>query len=125
MRRLIVSVLLAITACTQVAADSGRFDVTLRDFEIELGADTVTAGVVSFTVVNEGDDYHTLVVESIDHGAVLAAVPALAPGESATLTVELTPGRYFLTCRVVETEEDGVLEDHLDMGMVTVLTVEA
>jgi len=124
-RRLIVAGLLVVAACTQVADGSGRLDVTLRDFEIELGADTVTAGVVSFTVVNEGEDHHTLVVESIDHGAVLAAVPALAPGESATLTVELAPGRYFLTCRVVETEEGGVLEDHLEMGMVTVLTVEA
>ncbi len=123
MNRLFVAACCLVAACVPASGGAVAADtVVLEEFRITVGSDTVTAGPTTWTVRNDGDDYHTLVVEDAT-GDSLAAVGPLAPGQAATLTVDLQPGRYYLTCRLVETEDDGTVEDHLDEGMLASVTV--
>lgn len=110
-------------------------EVTLTDYAIELGSDTVPAGVTTFSATNAGEEPHELAFlpgggevpltseGAPDEEALEAAgafeLEAFAPGETCDATYELDPGTYTLFCIV--SAPDG--ETHADKGMVTTLEV--
>jgi plastocyanin len=70
---------------------------TEADFSIALDKDVV-AGDYVITVVNRGKATHDLVIEQ--GGNDVAASGTIAPGQSTTVAVNLTPGEYIFYCSV-------------------------
>jgi uncharacterized cupredoxin-like copper-binding protein len=88
-------------------------DVSETDFKLDPSNPTVQAGTVSFKVTNDGEVDHNLEVEGPEGEQELEQ--DLAPGESATLTVDLsTPGTYEFYCPI---------GGHRDAGMEGEITV--
>ena len=86
--------------------------VTEVGFDIKLDSSDLPAGDYTITVKNEGDATHDLVVEQ--DGKDIAKSDTLGPGDSATFTVTLQPGRYVFYCSI---------GNHRAMGMETDVTV--
>jgi uncharacterized cupredoxin-like copper-binding protein len=132
---------LAMTACLGLGAcgddDDGGTEgaavpVTLRDFEIELGATSAPAGEVTFEVHNEGPSVHEFVVfqtdlapdelPTDDDGNVAEGedfepvdeIEDIAVDDDPTLTADLEAGPYVLVCNV---------PGHYAQGMAAAFTV--
>lgn len=119
MRRVACALVFALTACLPVSsADSS---IILTEFEVEV-ANRLGPGPNSLEVVNSGEFNHTLVVSTAD-GTVLRSTEVLTPGETASLEVDLEPGRYQFSCRVVVQIPDGSIVDHYAEGMAASVTV--
>src|SRR5919106_804615 len=120
-------------------ADATHLNVTLREWSVALAQPTVKAGKVYFLAENAGPDHpHELAVIRTDLGPldlpfeqnmipedqvdIVGEIEEFAPHSSASLTVELTPGKYLLVCNI--TEEDPEIGSHYKKGMVAALTVE-
>jgi uncharacterized cupredoxin-like copper-binding protein len=113
---------------TAVAVAVGETDV--QHMYMTIDPATVSAGSVTFTVVNEGVKKHEFVILSTDVMAadlpiegdevneddyvVVDEIGDLPPGETGTLTVDLAPGHYALICN---------LKGHMRMGMYADITV--
>lgn len=123
MRRTMIGTLLVLsfTACSTSAADVT--DVTLEEFSIGVGDPHWRAGPLTLDVDNAGRFAHTLVVTSSE-GTVVEMSPVLEPGEHTTMQLDLAPGTYHLTCRIVAETPDGEVVDHYEHGMHTTVTVE-
>ncbi len=115
-------------------------DVTLDEFSIVTDPTEAPAGVVSFVAKDDGDEPHELVVveatedeleivdgkvdeEALPDGAFIGEIEPFPGGTSCTGTFELTEGDYTLFCNIVETEDDGTVESHVEEGMITGFTV--
>lgn len=124
MRRLVLCSLLGLmtTSCVASGADSNGYD--LREFEVE-GPATLYSGASALRITNSGEFPHTLVVARED-GIVVSATDLLQPGESTQLALDLAPGTYQFTCRIVSQTPAGEIVDHFERGMSeTVVVVEA
>lgn len=73
-------------------------------------------GRTTVSVVNEGEVPHTVVVTD-GEGRPVAVTDLVAPGEETDLVVDLSPGRYVVSCRIVVRLADGTVMDHLEAGM--------
>ncbi|MCI0711292.1 MAG: PQQ-dependent sugar dehydrogenase [Chloroflexi bacterium] len=80
-------------------------DVVLTEFSITMTTQ-IQAGTVNFNVTNNGSEEHNFEVEGNDIESVFDT--NLQPGETRTMTVDLSPGMYEVYCPV---------EDHADQGM--------
>lgn len=98
------------------APPPGAVPVTLQEWTIELGADSVAAGAISFAVTNAGTVPHAFEVEG---GGEEWATQPIQPGESLTMTVNLEPGEYRVYCPI---DTAGV--NHEARGMVAQLRVQ-
>ena len=116
---ILVSALLAGCASPVATSDS----ILLGDGYIEVPAAPYQAGNVAIDIENVGDLDHTLVVTGAD-GSPIAATGSVAAGEVTRLTVDLAPGVYTVTCRIVVQLPDGTLLDHYELGMVSTITVD-
>lgn len=88
-------------------------NVSETDFKLDPADPTVKAGTVSFEVANNGQVTHNLEVEGPNGEEELPS--DLAPGDSGTLTVDLTkPGTYEFYCPI---------DNHKQMGMEGEITV--
>jgi uncharacterized cupredoxin-like copper-binding protein len=97
---------------TTAAAGEQSVDLTATEFQFEPADVSLdNAGRVTFTVSNDGQEEHALEVEG---NGIEEETETIAPGDSATLTVELEPGEYELYCPI-----DG----HRDQGMEGTLVV--
>jgi plastocyanin len=95
-------------------AGSGQLEITETEFALDPDNATVdAAGKTSIRVVNNGALTHALEVENDDLDFEEKTDP-IAPGESATLTVDLQDGEYELYCPI---------DDHKSKGMETTLLV--
>ena len=124
MRRLSVLGVLAfalLSGCSGAA--SGSRAVLLGDGYIRVPAAPYTAGLATIEIENVGELDHTLVVTKAD-GSPIAATGSVPAGEFATLTVDLAPGTYTFSCRIVVQLPDGTVMDHYQLGMVSTITVE-
>lgn len=117
MKRLLVLVLL-IAACTP--ATSGG-TVVLSEFALSLPG-SVAAGLVTLDVTNRGEFGHTVLVTD-ESGAVVGSTDVIGSGDGATLQLELPPGNYQVSCRIVVETPDGEIVDHYERGMFASLTV--
>jgi uncharacterized cupredoxin-like copper-binding protein len=105
----------ASTTSTTSAAGGGGSTVAVSetDFKLNPADPTVKAGTVSFNATNDGAVTHSLEVEGPSGDQELKS--ALAPGQSGTLTVNLSkPGKYEFYCPI---------DSHKQMGMVGQITV--
>lgn len=91
-------------AASPVAA-GGTVDVSLVDFAIEMETE-LKAGKVTFNITNDGQAPHSFEIEG--NGIEEELEENLAPGESATLEVELEPGTYEIYCPVSQHAENGM-----------------
>ncbi len=114
---LLVAVAIAASACG-APSDTSSIEVELHEFGIDTSQRSFTAGLLRLTVVNTGEDPHTLVVTG-DTGEVIIATDLIAPGTSVELELDLKSDIYWLTCRIVTQTEDGTLIDHFQKGMHT------
>jgi len=117
MRRLgaIAVIGLALAGCVDTGAASDGF--TLREYAIEVPSTRIEAGRVPLSIVNTGTFSHTMVVTD-DAGRAIAATATIAPGEPVQLVVDLVPGTYHVSCRIVVQLPDGTIVDHYQAGMV-------
>lgn len=120
MKRLAVLVTLGLIAllpsCGGAKVASSEIGVDLADGSIQIGNDVWAAGPVDLTLQNGGQFGHTLVVARTD-GTVVAATQLIPSGESTRLLIDLKPGRYQISCRIVSVTPDGQIFDHYELGM--------
>jgi uncharacterized cupredoxin-like copper-binding protein len=119
--------------------DATQVDVTLQEWAIAPVPNSVKAGKVYFLVENKGPDHaHEFVIIRTDLGPLdlpfednlvpeeqvdfVDEISEFASGSSASLTVDLTPGKYLLICNILEGDE--AIGNHYKKGMVAALTVE-
>ncbi|MEY2447534.1 MAG: iron uptake system component EfeO [Acidimicrobiaceae bacterium] len=119
------------------ASASTHLVATLRDFQIELGARSVTGGRVAIDATNEGTHPHEIIVvngvapaalvfdaagkvdeDKLPSGALIGELEAFSPGRSCSAVFDLAPGSYTLFCNT-----SGAEGAHATLGMVTTLTV--
>src|SRR5205814_259444 len=87
--------------------------VRLSEWKIQMARDTVAAGPVTFSVKNFGTMSHGFHVKG---QGVDKETPAIAAGQSGSLTVTLKPGTYEIYCPMSE-------QSHKIAGMAAKLTV--
>ena len=98
------------------AAAGGEVEVSLSEFTIDMPTD-LPAGPTTFAISNDGEFPHSFEIESEDLSVEEGLGENLAPGDSATLEVDLEPGTYEVYCPVGE-------GSHRQQGMELELTVE-
>lgn len=112
---------LLLTACNETGG--GDIPVELTEFSIS-GPASVTTDLDAIEVVNVGEFAHTLVITD-SNGEVAAASGLIQPGETTYLDLQLPPGTYSFTCRIVAQDSEGNLIDHYEAGMNTMVEVES
>jgi hypothetical protein len=115
---LAIGIAVALVSCTTNGA-SDTFN--LVEFAVD-GPAHLDSNIGSVLVTNSGAFSHTLVVTDSNGGAV-TATPLLHPGESVVLDLDLKPGTYSFTCRIVVQTDDGELIDHFERGMASTVEV--
>jgi uncharacterized cupredoxin-like copper-binding protein len=112
MTRMLIAAVLAASFAV-AATQSAAVPVTLTEWKVELGRDTVPAGSVTFRLSNKGTITHGFYVrgEGVNKGS-----RELSAGESASLTLTLKPGTYEVFCPMSE-------NSHKLAGMVATLVV--
>lgn len=109
-------------ACSEPGVSSSEIEV--GEFWISAGDRVLHAGTIDLSIENYGEFPHTLVVSDAA-GTVIAATDLIGPDAETALTVNLQPGSYMLTCRIVKGLEDGTVVDHYQEGMATPVDVAA
>ncbi len=95
------------------AASGETVQISALDFQFDPAAITVdAAGATTFTLTNDGQAPHALTIEQ--EGSE-ESTKTIAPGESASVTVDLTSGEYTLYCPVANHRELG-MEGTLAVG---------
>ncbi|MES2524505.1 MAG: hypothetical protein V4617_17535 [Gemmatimonadota bacterium] len=128
-------------AAPAVAATPAVYTITAKDYAYE-APDTITAGMVTLRLVNQGPELHHAQLVRIDDGKTFADLAAglkamkpgsppppwihdvagpnaPVPGGEQSITQELAPGNYALICFIPS--PDGT--PHAMKGMVKALTV--
>src|SRR4051794_9762111 len=88
-------------------------DLTATDYKFDPSDPSVKSGNVTFNLKNDGQTTHSLEIEDVN-GQDKELEGNVSPGQSGTLKVTLTPGKYEFYCPV-----DG----HKEMGMTGEITV--
>jgi uncharacterized cupredoxin-like copper-binding protein len=109
-----ILVVAALAASSSVAA-AQTVPVTLSEWKVELGRDTVSAGSVTFKVKNAGTMTHGFYVRGTGVAKGSKEIPA---GQEAPLTVILKPGTYEVYCPMSDLS-------HKMAGMSRILVVTA
>jgi plastocyanin len=91
----------------------GAVSVSAQEFDLTLSRPSVGAGRVRVQLINRGEDDHDLRVSRVE-GTRSWRYPVTGPGEAATRTLPLGPGRYRMICS---------LEGHEALGMRATLRV--
>lgn len=116
----LAAVALLVAACSSAAASEAEYQLSEGVID---GPDILTrSGAATIHVDNIGEYSHTLVVTNVE-GEVLGATALVESGDEATLDVDLEPGTYVFSCRIVAEDDDGNLIDHFEAGMHRTVTV--
>ncbi|HUP14498.1 MAG TPA: hypothetical protein VM848_00330 [Acidimicrobiia bacterium] len=99
-------------------------EVEIGEFWISPADGVLQVGTVELLVENHGEFSHTLVVSDAS-GTVIGATDLIGPGAESILTVDLLPGSYAFTCRIVKGLDDGTIVDHYQRGMAASIDVSA
>ena len=92
-------------ATTTTASAPTSVTATETEFKIALPKTTVPAGAYDITVKNDGNIEHDLVVKG---NGVDEKTADIAPGESASLDVDLKPGTYDVYCSIPGHKQAGM-----------------
>ncbi len=87
----------AATTVAPAAAGGNAVAVQLMDFAITVDKSTVSAGMVTFTIKNNGPSPHNF---NVKINGEEKGVPTLDPGTTTTLTLDLKPGTYDYRCNI-------------------------
>jgi uncharacterized cupredoxin-like copper-binding protein len=96
------------------AGNPARVQIVEKEYSLTLSRLRVHTGQAIVQVLNFGMDNHDLVVQGNAKGSKAIRFKQLSPGDHATLTIKLPPGRYTLWCS---------LPGHRARGMVAPLLV--
>jgi uncharacterized cupredoxin-like copper-binding protein len=91
---------------------AGAITESATEFKFSKPAATAKAGKVTVKLTNDGQTAHAIEIEHTPKGDVKSNV--IGPGQSATLTANLKPGKYEFYCPV---------DSHKQQGMKGELTV--
>jgi plastocyanin len=91
---------------------AGAITESATEFKFSKPAPTAKAGKVTVKLTNDGQTAHAIEIEHTPKGDVKTNV--IGPGQSATLTASLKPGKYEFYCPV---------DSHKQQGMKGELTV--
>lgn len=119
-RRRLIAMMVVLSACS--VSPVKRSHVDLAEFSVAVEDGPLRAGQVDLKVENYGQYPHTLVVSTID-GSVLAATDLIMSGEERELRLNLAPGKYMFTCRIVNSDGQGGVIDHYQKGMSAIVEV--
>jgi uncharacterized cupredoxin-like copper-binding protein len=78
-------------------AGGATINVTLKETTVALDKTQAPAGTITFVVQNNGHAPHNFAIKG---NGVEKEIPLLESGQSATLTVDLSPGTYEYECTV-------------------------
>ena len=109
-----ILVVLALAAFSSTAS-AQSIPVTLSEWKLKLGRDTVPAGKITFQIKNEGQMTHGFFVRG---NGVQQGAPDIPVGQSGSLTVTLKPGSYTVYCPLADLS-------HRKAGMLATLVVKA
>jgi uncharacterized cupredoxin-like copper-binding protein len=131
----LMALALLVMSCAQPAADAptgSQVVAELADYKITVNVPSVKAGTIKIGVRNLGTMEHSFEVLKTDlpqdklpvDGASAKAkedgkvgeIKSIPAGKSASVTVDLTPGKYVFICNVA---------GHYQLGMHTGFTVDA
>ncbi|MEO8541227.1 MAG: hypothetical protein ABI577_15915, partial [bacterium] len=122
---------------SEASAPAGSIRVELSNWKVAPAESQLAAGEVTFYAVhqeeghmsghgsNEPGQTHDLIVSrKLADGSyeMIGRTAPIAPGKARSLTVDLEPGEYQLSCDVVEMI-DGKAVSHTVQGMVTDISV--
>jgi uncharacterized cupredoxin-like copper-binding protein len=130
----LMALALLVAACATPAADApagSQVVAELSDYKITVNVPSVKAGKIKIGVRNLANMEHSFEVLKTDlpHDKIptdlasakakedgkVGEIPSIAAGKSASVTVDLTPGKYVFICNVA---------GHYQLGMHTGFTVE-
>lgn len=120
--RLMATVALTLTAACSTQTASGAADYVLREGAIDGPSNLTGSSETTLHASNTGEYSHTLIVTDED-GEVMGATGLVESGEETTLQVDLEPGTYVFSCRIVAEDDEGNLRDHYEDGMHRTVTV--
>jgi uncharacterized cupredoxin-like copper-binding protein len=103
-------------ASTTTTTETANKTVTISETEYKLDPATVnidTAGTYTIEVKNDGSITHALEVEG--NGMEEQKTGDIAPGESASVTVDLKAGSYEMYCPIGNHKEQG-MEGEISVG---------
>lgn len=118
---------------TEVDPDAAQVAVAATEYAFDFEAPA--AGPTSFTMANDGDETHFMLLVKLAEGATIEEAlesegeegvdeefesDIAAPGDDAVLTVDLTPGNWALLCPIPTPEG----EPHFAVGMIEEFTIE-
>ena len=96
------------TATPDPVTYPSRTGVDLSEWIVRPTYRTLAAGRVVFSAANLGEDDHNL---SVRAGATEYGNVELAPGDTGSLVLQLSPGTYTLYCSLLGHEEQGMRTD--------------
>ncbi|HXF81263.1 MAG TPA: cupredoxin domain-containing protein [bacterium] len=85
------------------AAGGTVVTVKMSEFKFELSPAEVPAGKVTFQVENVGTVEHSFIIEALG-----VKTEQIRPGQTATVTADITPGTYRAHCDVAGHTEAGM-----------------
>jgi uncharacterized cupredoxin-like copper-binding protein len=131
----LIALALLMVSCSQPAADApagSQVVAELADYKITVNVPSVKAGTIKIGVRNLGNMEHSFEVLKTDlpqdklpvdnasakakEDGKIGEIKSIAAGKSASVTVDLTPGKYVFICNVA---------GHYQLGMHAGFTVEA
>jgi plastocyanin len=113
-RRVALALIVAIASgsCTGGTTEAASFDLV----EYDIAGPSVVDANDSISLTNSGEYPHTLVVTD-QSGRVAASTALISPGAATEIQLQLDPGRYQFTCRIVAQDGEGNIVDHFERGM--------
>jgi high-affinity iron transporter len=97
-----VTVVVTGTSTEEKVPEQEAYLITSSDAACDLEQTDFSAGKIAFTIMNTGDDITEVYVygkKGRDFTKIIDEVENIGPGQSNSMTVDLTPGEYQVTCK--------------------------
>lgn len=94
-------VALALTGCVanNPTDDASALTVSIADDACEVSADSASAGVVTFSLSNDGSDVNEFEILADDKLRIVGEKENIAPGQTVDYVADLPAGTYYTACK--------------------------